>query len=178
MNNMIEFDVDLSWSIWTEEFSSWEKKYPQLIEELKNLEFGKAVKINSSPKKVCRYGNVILYRKENNTYLAKGTFYTSWGDDFVEVLANDYDIDVEDVSFNQELVMLEIFPVHDGGCGCKHEFTVCEFTLENLIGSIDNEELILLEANTEQVQFVEEFVYQWRNKDESERTRSTNLFSP
>lgn len=130
-----EFNVDLKYSLWTDDKSIWEQFAPKVYERMKKSFAGedKPVKIFLSPKKEIHYGFVLVSKGS-----CSGSFSTEW--DEAEELAYLLDTECSD-SFIDSLPV----STHTEGFGVGVKFNIKARKFSNFLTKIYKQNNLLVD---------------------------------
>lgn len=129
--------VDLKWSLWSKDESTWEERQPGLLARMEAAFNGTGPKleITTAPRKEIRYGSVTISKRQ-----AVGTFACEWDD--AESLA-------DTLGTTADEAFIECLPgsVFLGAIGVEHTFDIKSRSLAGLLAAVDKEEDEMIKEN-------------------------------
>lgn len=142
--------VDLKWSLWSKDESTWEERSPGLLARMREAfnGTGPALEINTAPRKEIRCGFVTISKRK-----AVGTFACEW--DEAEQLADSF-------GTTADAAFIECLPgsLFLCGIGVERTFEVKNRCLAGLLAAVDEEEDALLKEHKKTWKEIESFFSQ------------------
>jgi hypothetical protein len=149
-----EIDVDLKWSLWSQDVEYWRERAPEVIKMMETM-LNNTLIIHTAPRKEIRFGTVTITGTSEcsdakGDLKAVGRFEEHWDDadslmDTLGVLEDD-STDTPVQAFVDSLP----FANSDGDVGVYREFTVQADTVAKLLELIDKEEDALIADSSKQ----------------------------
>jgi hypothetical protein len=146
-----EFDIDLKWSLWSQDEGTWEQYAPEALKHLRMMSDNTLV-LKTAPRKEIRFGTVTITGTaeaeagSGGELEATGRFEAHW--DSVEDLMDTLDVAAsEDADYDEQyqcLVESLPFANMDGDPGTYVEFEVKATTVAELLRLVDEQEAKLL----------------------------------